>query len=210
MVEGLQTWLPIGRDLVVTVAAGVTAIAAVAGLKAWKRELNGRERFQAAKKVVTCSHRLWKACSRLRIQVSPNEEPHLDHEQLPLFTPREQRVMSECEVYAKRLDVLAKASGEYDAALLEARVLLGSWVYEAFRPFGETVTESVNLVNEYLALISDDNRLVPRESPDVERLKERVALPLTSEDELSQRLAERREGGEKQLLRFLNRSTIRR
>ncbi|WP_155989622.1 hypothetical protein [Thioalkalivibrio sp. ALE19] len=209
MIDSLEIWLPVVRDLVMSLAAVVAAFAAIFGLWTWRRELAGRERFHAAKQLVMCGHRLWKACDRLRMEAGPGEAPDFDRELLAHLTSREKWVMSERAIYLKRIDAFEAESQKYSAALLEARVLMGSWVYGAFLPFGKRVNEALDMVNEYLHIISDDARLLSARSPVVKEAKKRVSLPLGSEDQLSEKLAEELRAGEERLLRFLDRSKSR-
>lgn len=210
MIEETQIWLSVVKDAVVAVAATVTALVAAAGFRAWKVELVGREKFHAAKELVACSHQLWRVCSALRREVAPHEERHFYAKEIEVTTARERWMLSEWEVYSKRIQAVGDEYNQYRAALLSARVVLGSWVYEAFLPFDKKVTESLNKVNEYLSLIRDEGTPAFRDSAVVKDLKKDVALPLAIEDQLSEQLADAREEGEKKLLGVLYRSTIRR
>jgi len=84
---------------------------------------------------------------------------------------------------------------------------VGSKVYEGFLPFDRFITESIELVNDYLDLLQDHSNTYLPDSPEIIEAQ-RQLYPSDYLDELSQNLADSREEGEVMLLSHLHRKSI--
>lgn len=209
MLDEFREWVPLVKDTMLALAAVATAFVAISGLRTWKRELAGKEHFTAAKELVRSSHRIWRECGRLRLPLSPREQKVFSAEDVQNTTSAERWRIADWEAYSKRLDDFEKVSDEYHAALLSARVLLGSKVYEAFLPFNYLTIDLINIVNEYLDLLQPKDGAPLPDDPEVIETKKRISLRPGEDDELSRKIADAREDGEKALLPYLARSSIR-
>ncbi len=113
------------KDVVLAVAAGVTAFVAVSGIRRWRRELEGKAGFDAARLLA-------KATYRLRDELHSCRSPLITGDEFPpgYFDTRnptsEEKARGTAHVYKNRWEPVGKATAEFDAQVLEAEALWGS------------------------------------------------------------------------------------
>lgn len=205
----LKEWIPLIKDALLGVAALVTTVIAIYGARMWKRELAGKEIYAATKSLVKESHLLSKAANRARGPIQDYERKVFSEEEVKNTTKNERWRLSEAEAYKKRIDELSVAIDRYQSALLDVRVLVGSKVYLGFLPFGQLITEVVHRIGNYITVIQDYSQTVLPDSPEVQEVQQELYPSENIDDELSQKIADAREEGEKCLLAFLHRTSIR-
>lgn len=205
----LKEWIPLIKDALLAIAAFVTTVIAIYGARMWKRELAGREIYAATKTLVKESHLLSKALRRARMPILEYERKIFSQEDINNTTKNERWRQSEAEAYKKRIDELSVAINSYQSALLDVRVLVGSKVYQGFLPFGQVVTEVINRIGDYISLMHDYSQNLLPESPQVQEAQQGFYPSDNADDLLSQKIGDTREEGEKRLLSFLHRTTIR-
>lgn len=205
----LKEWVTLIKDGLLGVAALVTTIIAIYGARVWKRELAGKEIYAATKNLVKESHLLSKATTKARQPIQDYERKAFSDEELKHTTKNERWRLSEADAYRKRIDDLSVAIDRYQSALLEVRVLVGSKVYLGFLPFGRLVTEVIHRIGNYIAVIQDYSQTVSPDSPDVLEAQQELYPSENLDDELTQEIGDAREEGEKCLLSFLHRTSIR-
>jgi hypothetical protein len=205
----LKEWIPLIKDALLGVAALVTTVIAIYGARMWKRELAGKEIYAATKSLVKESHLLSKAATRARGPIQDYERKVFSEDDVKNTTKNERWRLSEAEAYKKRMDDLSVAIDRYQSALLDVRVLVGSKVYLGFLPFGQLITEVVHRIGNYITVIQDYSQTVLPDSLEVQEVQQELYPSENSDDELSQKIADAREEGEKCLLAFLHRTSIR-
>lgn len=205
----LKEWIPLIKDALIGIAALVTTVIAIYGARMWKRELAGKEIYAATKSLVKESHLLSKAAGRARRPIQNYERKGFSEEDIENTTKNERWRLSEADAYKKRMDELSVAIDRYQSALLDVRVLVGSKVYGGFLPFGQLVTEVVHRIGNYITVIQDYSKTVLPDSPEVQEIQQELYPSDNIDDELSQKIADAREEGEKCLLAFLHRPSIR-
>lgn len=205
----LKEWIPLIKDALLAIAALVTTVIAIYGARMWKRELAGKEIYAATKNLVKESHLLSKALSKARRPIEDYERKTFSAEEIKNTTKNERWRLSEAEAYKKRIDELSVALDSYQSALLDVRVLVGSKVYLGFLPFGKLVTEVINRIGNYISVVQDYSQNVLPDSPEVQEAQQELYPSDNIDDELSQKIADTREEGEKCLLAFLHRTSIR-
>lgn len=205
----LKEWIVLIKDGLVGVAALVTTIIAIYGARMWKRELAGKEIYIATKNLVKESHLLLKASTNARMPIQDYERKVFSAEEVKNTTKNERWRISEAEAYKKRVDDLSAAIDSYQSALLDVRVLVGSKIYLGFLPFGRLVTDVVLRIGNYIGVIQDYSQTVLPESPEIFESQQEMYPSQNLDDELSQKLSDAREDGEKCLLAFLHRTSIR-
>jgi hypothetical protein len=205
----LKEWVTLIKDGLLGVAALVTTIIAIYGARVWKRELAGKEIYAATKSLVKESHLLSKATTKARQPIQAYERKAFSEEEVKHTTKNERWRLSEADAYRKRIDDLSVAIDRYQSALLEVRVLVGSKVYLGFLPFGRLVTEVIHRIGNYIAVIQDYSQTVLPDSPDVLEAQQELYPSENLDDELTQEIGDAREEGEKCLLSFLHRTSIR-
>lgn len=207
--DELKEWVTLIKDALLGLAALVTIIIAIYGTRVWKRELAGKEIYTAAKNLVKESHILLRATSKARQPICDEERMIFSEEQEKHITKNEKWFITEEKAYLKRIDDLSLAIDSYKIALLEMRVLLGSNVYLNFLPFGREVTDVIRRISNYLILIKNNSSYLFPDSPEVLEAQQEFYQSENSDDDLSQKIADTREEGEKYLLSFLHRKSIR-
>lgn len=205
----LKEWIPLIKDALLGVAALVTTVIAIYGARMWKRELAGKEIYAATKSLVKESHLLSKAANRARGPIQDYERKVFSAEEVKNTTKNERWRLSEAEAYKKRIDEFSVAIDRYQSALLDVRVLVGSKVYLGFLPFGQLITEVVHRIGNYITVIQDYSQTALPDSPEVQEVQQELYPSEDIDDELSQKIADTREEGEKCLLAFLHRTSIR-
>ncbi len=201
----LKEWVKLFSDGLLGVAALVTAGTAIYGVRMWKHELAGREIYGAAKTLVKESHLLLRAVGRARRPIQDFERRTFSNKVIQHTTESERWRLSESEGFRKRIDDIAEVDARFRSALLEARVLVGSKAFLWFLPFNELVGDAIQRINNYLDVLQDH----PPDSPEVKEAQEALYASDNSDDDLSQKIGDAREDGEKALLASLNRKSIR-
>lgn len=204
----LKEWISLIKDALLGLAAIVTMIVGVYGVRAWKRDLVGKEVYSATRNLVKESHLVVKAASNLRQPIYPYEKRSFTEEEIQHTTKNERWRLSEVDAYKVKVEKFAKEVKRYDAAKLELRVLAGSKTYEAFLPLGGFLNETIGRVNAYLDLLQDHSRTLFPDSSDIIEVLQALYPSENLDDELSQKLADSREEGEKALLKLLHRKSI--
>jgi hypothetical protein len=112
------------KDVVLGLAAAVTACVAIAGLKRWRQELRGKADFEAARALA-------RATYNLRDQIALCRSPFIRAHEFPATYQGDGKHSSEEEaeawahVYKARWEPVWKALQEFDTQSLEAEALWG-------------------------------------------------------------------------------------
>ena len=188
-------------------AALVTTFIAIYGVRMWRHELAGKEIYTATKVLVKESHLLLRATGRLRTPVQDYERKAFTDDEINSTTRNERWRIPEHEAIKARMGEFSEVCGRFPSVLLDLRVLVGSKVFVHFQSFQEHIAEAVKRVNNYIDLLYDHS--VTPDSPEVRQAQGALYASENSGDKLSQKIADAREEGEKALLIFLNRKSIR-
>lgn len=205
----LKEWISLIKDTLLGVAALVTTVIAIYGVRMWKYELAGKEIYATAKILLRESHLLSKAANTARSPIQDYEFKAFSEDEIKNTTKNERWRLSEAEAYKKRLDEFSVAIDRYQSALLDVRVLVGSKVYLGFLPFGSVITQAVRRIGNYIAMIQDYSLPVFPDSIELLHAQQELYPSENMDDKLSQMIADTREEGEKCLLAFLHRTSIR-
>lgn len=197
------------KDLLMAVAAVVTIFIGICGLRVWKRELVGKEVYSAAKDLVKQSHLVFRAAMELRKPIVPYEIEPISEDARKNTTEYERWRISETNAYRKRINQFEKILERYNSSKLNVRVLVGSKVYLGFHPFDKLIGETINRVNLYLKVLNNEQKITKPTSPEVISAQSKLYPSNSHDDELSQKAGDAREEGEKSLLTYLQRKSIR-
>ncbi|XMB47217.1 hypothetical protein QQ999_14965 [Pseudomonas fluorescens] len=204
----LGTYVSIARDMVVTVAAVVTASIAIYGLRIWKRDLVGKESYEAAKALVFHSHALSRASHKLRYPIMAHERTVFSKEHIENTTEGERWRASEAAAFRTRLKEYSGVYLGFYEALMNFRVIKGSQVYVAFQPFQEALREPLDKLYAYLRLLDDYSVGIVADSPDVKLLSRFIQEFEGDIDQFVLAIGDAREKGELFLLPYLHRKSI--
>jgi hypothetical protein len=129
------------KDIVLAIAAIITATVAIIGLSTWDRQLRGTAGFEAARA-------LSKSAYKVRDTLQDCRSPLLSsHEFPPEYHEGRSKQSSEKEakgyafLYTNRWSSVWQAMQEFDANLLEAEALWGQFIRTATDPLRKVVLE---------------------------------------------------------------------
>lgn len=110
------------KDILVGIAAGTTALAAVIGLRScWSRELKGKAEFEGARNLARATYKLRDALRHCR-------SPFYSGDEFPEETVWDRQdeqgeASKRAYVYENRFDPVRNAIQEFDSSVLEAEAL---------------------------------------------------------------------------------------
>lgn len=112
-----KEWVGLIKDALLAIAALVTMFLGVYGVRAWKRDLVGKEIYLAAKTLVKESHLICKAARNLRAPIQTYERKSFTEEDIQNTTKNERWRLSESDAYRVRVEAFAKEIERYDVAV---------------------------------------------------------------------------------------------
>lgn len=205
----LIAWITLAKESLLGLAALVAIGIGIYGIRAWKRDLVGKEVYTATKNLVKESHLVSRAALMLREPLHPNEKRRFTNEEIFHTTELERWCISEIDGYKLRISEFSTVQESYRLAKLDLRVLIGSKIYEGFLPFDLLLIDSVNRVNNYLELLNDYEHVATPESPEIVSAQLIMYPSENLDDDLTKDSADAREEGEKSILKYLHRNSIR-
>lgn len=122
--------ISIFKDIVLAVAAGVTAYAAFTGIGRWKAELSWRASFDVARRLALATYALRNEVSYCRAPVVEGFEFPEEYWILADVDDPEKQGRAWAHVYTRRWEPVGRALQEFEAAALEAEALWGRQVRE--------------------------------------------------------------------------------
>lgn len=197
------------KDFLTAIAALLTIFIGIYGIRLWRRELVGKEIYAAAKDLVKESHLVFKAARELREPIHPYEVEPFTESVINNTTEWERWRISETNGYRKRTENFNKILERYEHSKLNLRVLVGSKIYLGFLPFDKLIGETIERVNRYIEVLNDYKKAITSNSPDVISAQIKLYPSGRFDDELHQKTGDAREEGEKSLLAYLHRKSIR-
>lgn len=207
-----KDWVSVATDIILALSALLTVGLGFYGLKKWMHEHKGKEAFSLIKELIKESHKMNRACSILRERVRNSERRFFSHSERQNFTSSEVWKITEKEVFDKRFEAFISADSSYRDALLDARAVLGSKIYSAFLGFGGYITKNVDSVNSYLDQVLVETFVyISDEDPALVEVQEKFLIsPINrASDQLTVQTMDAREEGEKALLSYIGRKSIR-
>lgn len=114
-------------DVVVALAAAVTACVAIYGVRSWARELHGRARFEVARSLAKAMYKLRDAIRVARTPlIASSEFPEGYRSSIGGKADPEVEAKAYGHVFSARWEPIWSAYQEFDAQTLEAEALWGS------------------------------------------------------------------------------------
>ncbi|HCG6765717.1 hypothetical protein [Vibrio parahaemolyticus] len=114
------------KDVIMSVAAVVTAVMAVLGLKSWQRELKGKTEFEVARSLLRDTYKVRDQLSYARNPMTLSNEFPQGYN--PLQNQYDPKTEADAHGYAftNRWKPVVEAVLEYELTLLEAEAIWGS------------------------------------------------------------------------------------
>ncbi|MDZ7661467.1 hypothetical protein [Thiohalophilus sp.] len=104
----IKEWIVIIKDALLGLAAIVTMLVGIYGVRSWKRNLVGKEIYTAARNLVKESHLIAKAAQKLRQPIYPYEKQQLTEDETKNFTKKELWRITEAKAYKAKVEVFAE------------------------------------------------------------------------------------------------------
>lgn len=122
-VLALKDIISIGKDVIVAIATVLAASVAIYGLNSWRRETQGKARFEAARAFLLAGYRARDEIRRCRspLIVAGEFPPDNDLSKSP-----EERYKAYAHVYSTRWSPVKDAMQSFQSATLDAEVVLGA------------------------------------------------------------------------------------
>jgi len=139
----------IAKDVIVAIAAVVAAVTAIYGINSWRRETRGKAGFESARALMLAAYRVRSEMANCRSplivggEFPPEWDPHSG-------TP-EERFKSYAHVYSNRWAPVREALVAFDAAVLDAEVLLGQSVSKPVEDLRKCAREVFISIEMYLS-----------------------------------------------------------
>lgn len=184
------TLLPFIKDIILSLAAIVTASTAVYGVVKWKKELKGKAHLEAAKSLMTAVYSVrnnfeivrsgWRDVSEypqdyIKNKTTGQDDPQADADAL-------------WHLYQNRIAPLATAMSELDTCLLEAEALWGCEIREYGRKINGCYNRLVISIKQLVAVEYRGGNKIASES--LKTYEADVIASKNSSDELSKQLSE--------------------
>lgn len=144
------------KDMVLAIAASVTAFVAVKGLSTWNRQLRGTAGFDVARSLAKYSY---KVRDKLQVCRSPLLSAHEfpdDYYEDELKKTPEKKAKGYAFVYSNRWIPVLEALQEFDASTLEAEALWGGPIRQATDQLRKVVREVSVAIDAFIANAAND------------------------------------------------------
>lgn len=139
-------------DTMVAVAAAVTAVVAIKGLKTWQQELHGRAEFDAARNLIRGTYKLRDALTVCRSPLVHAHEFPAGYGGALATHSRDEEAAAWTHVYRNRWEPLIEVFQDFEAHALEAEAIWGAAVAARVEEVRKCVRE---LKSGMEAVISD-------------------------------------------------------
>ena len=179
------------RDVVVALAASITAVAAWRGLTEWRTQMIGKEKHRVAANLLRNAI-LWReGVKRVRnpMMFAQEMEPLDEDDEARLPSIPEERLKS-LRGYMRRWESVEQARANLDAAVVEAELYLGDWPQEWYS--GLLLLEADLKAAIYLQLSrSRSGHEITPESEEEWRRQNTILFAGGSRDEIGPRVDEK-------------------
>lgn len=175
------------KDLILSLAAIVTSSIAVYGVFKWKKELEAKAHFEAAKNLLSAVYSVRNSFEVVRsgwIDSSEFPEGYIENK----LDKKDPKIEMEGMwfVYENRLKPLTEAMNNLDVALLEGEVLWGGEIKEQGRKLNSSYNRLVRSIKDYIGA-EYRNRTIDMDE-DTRSFRKDVSSSIDSEDELSRQI----------------------
>jgi hypothetical protein len=195
------------KDIVLALAAIVTATVALKGLTTWNRQLRGTAGFEAARALAKSAYKVRDTLHDCRSPLlSSHEFPPEYHEDWPKRSS-EQAAKGYAFLYTNRWSPVRQAMQEFDANVLEAEALWGQPVRTATDPLRKVVREVNIAIDAIIANAASGGEDFSSDREFGKKMRSTVSAVRTDfNNEVNIKLAAAVQSIDDQLLPYLQRS----
>jgi len=147
------------KDIIVAVAAIVTAFTALRGLKKWQDELRGKTEYEVARRVIKALYKVKDGFNAVRsAAIWTSEFPEvIQGESRSRLSDTEER-KAHTHVYQNRWNCLTEALRELDIEALDAEVIWGQDIEQLMQEIRACRNELQVAIKQYLASITSNQK----------------------------------------------------
>lgn len=152
-IRDVSFWIELFKNIITIVAAIIGAIVAILGLRAWRRQLQGKTEYEISKDILKSVYTLVEAIKVVRNPfVSSGEiNSSLKDEGLDLdIRDDDYDFISTRIVFHRRWKMVSDALSSLSLVMIEAKVILGNDIDGLFLPLNEQVRELWNGIDTVL------------------------------------------------------------
>jgi len=189
------------------VATGVTAIAlvviAIKGLQAWRQQMVGQSRYEAARRLLLLARRFRGAFGRSRGPATRSNE-YAERPRGEDETPAQKQVLDEQYARLNRLQPAADILAELEQAVWEAEVVTGEALVQLAKPFGLVLQELNLAIVKHFYLrseVANGHTITKQQAKEQQRLTKLIYEP--HEDDLTRRVDEALAALEEHLKKYI-------
>lgn len=139
------------KDIVLALAAIVTATVAVKGLTTWNRQLRGTAGFEVARALARSAYKVRDTLQDCRSPVLSDHEFPPGHHEAGVKRSPEHEAKGYAFVYTNRWSAVWQAMQEFDTNVLEAEALWGQSIRIATDPLRKVVREVNVAIDAFIA-----------------------------------------------------------
>lgn len=183
-IECLAQYVPVAKDIVLTLTAVIASIVAVLGLNTWNRQLRGQVEYELTRKLLKSAFKIREALKGVR---SPfmfgYEQPLPEKADAEKMTYEQIRQYGTARAYQARWDKVNEARAELQTDLLEAEVIWGDVIQQKFSKLFELQGELFSIVQSYLVTMDPNQPQTTRNAyQEIMKTKRDIMYDLSSAD----------------------------
>lgn len=183
-IECLAQFIPITKDIVLTITAVVASIVAVKGLSSWNRQLKGEVEYELTRRLLKSAFKIREALKIVRNPVMFGyEQPLPEKAEADKMTYDQIRHYGTARAYQTRWDKVDEARAELQMDLLEAEVIWGDVIQKKFSRLFELQVELFSVVQTYLVIMDPNQPQTTRNAyQEIMKTKRDIMYDLSSAD----------------------------
>jgi hypothetical protein len=187
-------YVPLVKDISLSLAAIVGAYVALRGLSTWNRQLKGGVEYELTRRILKITYRLREAIKGVRNPVMwAGEMPSPDPQNAATMSHEQIRFYGMSKAYQQRWDKVSAVRADLQTELLEAEALWENKLHGLFEPLFKLQHELFVTVHFHVMACNPEEEIETRKAmSDIGRKRRDILYDLSgeTEDEFSKDLAQ--------------------
>jgi hypothetical protein len=183
-IECLAQYVPVMKDIILTLTAVIASIVALLGLNTWNRQLRGQVEYELTRKLLKSAFKIREALKIVRNPVMFGyEQPAPEKADADKMTYDQIRHYGTARAYQARWDKVNEARAELQTDLLEAEVIWGDVIPKKFSRLFELQVELFSIVQSSLVTMDPNQPQTTRNAyQEIMKTKRDIMYDLSSAD----------------------------
>lgn len=184
-IECLAQYMPVAKDIVLTITAVIASFVAIMGLNTWNRQLKGQVEYELTRRLLKSAFKIREALKVVRNPVMFGYEQSMPEKaEAEKMTNDQIRHYGTVRAYQARWDKVNEARAELQTDILEAEVIWGHVIQKKFRKLFELQGELFSVVQTYLVATDPSKPQSSRDSyHELIKTKRDIMYDISSDDE---------------------------